>query len=146
MELGEKIKAYRREHNISQREFARRCNLSNGYISMLENGENPATGESISPTITILKSIAAAMCVSTTELLSECYTRRQTMEKNKHVSAFYISNENVNYVRIVAAGFGLSQSSLIDAIISSYRADHPKMYEKAMKRIQEVHEELEGMK
>lgn len=145
MELGEKIKAYRREHDISQREFARRCNLSNGYISMLESGNNPATGESISPTITILKSIAAAMCVSTQELLSECYTRRQSMA-NKHMTAIYISHDNAHYVRLVAHAIGMSNSAFIDGIISAYRAEHPETYEQAKARVMEIQNELEGGK
>ena len=144
MELGEKIKAYRREHNISQREFARRCNLSNGYISMLENGNNPATGESISPTITILKSIAAAMCVSTTELLSDTNTGRQAMEKQ--LTGVRLTPDNAIYLKLVSTGIGWSKSTLIDAIISTYRAEHPEMYERAMARMKEIQNELEGGK
>lgn len=71
MKLGEMIKAYRHEHKISQRQFALRCNVSNGYISMLENGKNPKTDEPIVPSITILKSIASAMSMSLNDLLTD---------------------------------------------------------------------------
>ena len=43
MTLGELIQEYRKEHGMSQRQFAIACQLSNGYISMLERGENPKT-------------------------------------------------------------------------------------------------------
>lgn len=36
MTLGEFIRKYRSEHDLSQRQFALKCGLSNGYISMLE--------------------------------------------------------------------------------------------------------------
>ena len=38
MKLGEFIKQYREEHGISQREFARRCGISNTAIQSIENG------------------------------------------------------------------------------------------------------------
>lgn len=43
MTLGEIIMKYRAEHNLSQRQFAAQCqNVTNGYISMVEQGRNPA--------------------------------------------------------------------------------------------------------
>ena len=36
MTLSELIVSYRNENNLSQRKFAELCDLSNGYISMLE--------------------------------------------------------------------------------------------------------------
>ena len=39
MTLGDLIKEYRTAHDVSQRQFAAMCGLSNGYISMLEKGE-----------------------------------------------------------------------------------------------------------
>ena len=43
MTIGKIIKNYREEKNMSQRQFARKCKLSNGYIAMLERGINPKT-------------------------------------------------------------------------------------------------------
>jgi len=43
MTLVEIIIKYRTEHNLSQRAFAERCGVSNGYISMLEMNRNPST-------------------------------------------------------------------------------------------------------
>ena len=36
MTLSDLVQEYRREHGLSQRQFASICGLSNGYISMLE--------------------------------------------------------------------------------------------------------------
>ena len=41
MTLGDIIKNYREQNNITIVEFAKACSLSKGYISMLENNINP---------------------------------------------------------------------------------------------------------
>lgn len=71
MKLSEKIKQYRKEKNLSQRQFAIKSELSNGYISMLEEGKNPKTNEPIIPTLATLKKIAGAMEISISELINE---------------------------------------------------------------------------
>lgn len=71
MTLGEFIKSYRSEHGLSQRQFASRCGLSNGHISMIERGENPATGEPIKPTLLALKKIATGMGITMMALFSQ---------------------------------------------------------------------------
>lgn len=64
MTLTELIIEYRQQHDLSQRQFAAQCNLSNGYISMLENGTNPNTGKPVIPSITALKKLAKGMNIS----------------------------------------------------------------------------------
>lgn len=61
MKLSVIISEYRRRYNLSQREFARRCDLSNSYISFLEKEYNPKTGKPITPTIEQYKKIANGM-------------------------------------------------------------------------------------
>jgi transcriptional regulator with XRE-family HTH domain len=61
MNLGEFVKQYREKNNLSQRKFALRCGLSNGYISMLEDGKNPSTGKPLVPKIENVMKIASAM-------------------------------------------------------------------------------------
>lgn len=69
MLVGELISLYRKEHGMSQRQFAKKCgDVSNGYISMLENNFNPATGKGIAPTFEKLKSIAKGMDMEVDEL------------------------------------------------------------------------------
>ena len=67
--IGEVIRRYREDHNLSQRQFALKCNISNGYISMLEKGINPKTNEPIMPSIAALKAISSAMNISLNDLL-----------------------------------------------------------------------------
>ena len=69
MTIGEVIKEYREKNDISQRQFAKMCGVSNGYISMVERAHHPRTGEPITPSISALKSIASAMHLTLNELL-----------------------------------------------------------------------------
>lgn len=69
MTLGEIIKEYRQNNKLSQRKFAKICKLSNGYISMLEDGRNPKTEEPIIPTLVTLKKLADAMNTSLDDLM-----------------------------------------------------------------------------
>lgn len=71
MTLGEMIQEYRREKDISQRQFAIACSLSNGYIAMLERGINPKTNQPIVPTIIALKKIATGMGMSLSDLITK---------------------------------------------------------------------------
>ena len=69
MTLVEIIIKYRRDHHLSQRAFAEKCGVSNGYISMLERGANPKTGEPIRPSLEQLRRIAHGMGMTLDELL-----------------------------------------------------------------------------
>ena len=64
MTLGDVIKSYRTNHSMSMDEFAKRCGLSKGYISMLEKNRNPKTGKPIIPSILTYQSVAKAMSTS----------------------------------------------------------------------------------
>ena len=83
MKLGELVKNYRAEKGISQRQFATLCKVSNGYISMLEEGTRPQSGAPVVPTITTLKKIAAAMGISLHELINMVDDMPVTLENNK---------------------------------------------------------------
>lgn len=70
MTLQEIIKDYRQKHGYSQRQLAIICDLSNGYISMLEKGINPNTKEPIVPTLTALSKLAKGMGMTLNDLLN----------------------------------------------------------------------------
>ena len=71
MLLGELISSYRKEHKLSQRDFAKKCGgLSNGYVSMLENNVNPKTNKGIAPSVDKLRCIANGMDISLNELFA----------------------------------------------------------------------------
>ena len=69
MKLSNLIIAYRKEHNLSQRQFAEKCGVTNGYISMIENDRNPSTEKPVIPSLDKLKAIANAMNISLNELI-----------------------------------------------------------------------------
>lgn len=70
MTLKELIIKYRHEHNLSQRRFAEKCSLSNGYISMVEKGINPNTRQPITPTLPVYKKLANGMNMTLNELFA----------------------------------------------------------------------------
>ena len=69
MKIGEYIRQYREENKLSQREFAKMCGLSNAYISMLEKGVNPSTGEPAVPSMKVYLQISQAMGISIQTLM-----------------------------------------------------------------------------
>lgn len=69
MLLRELIVQYRAANGLSQRAFAAKCNVTNGYISMLENGKNPTTGKPVVPSLTKLSNIAEGMGITLHQLL-----------------------------------------------------------------------------
>ena len=68
MKLSEIVRNYRADNDISQREFAKRCNLSNSYISFIENERNPKTGRPMVPNIEQYKKIADGMNITVQRL------------------------------------------------------------------------------
>ena len=71
MKLGDLIREYRDSHELSQRQFANACDLSNGYISILERGVNPNTGKPVAPTLPQLKKLADGMGITLSELFDK---------------------------------------------------------------------------
>ena len=68
MKLSNILIDYRNRMQISQREFARRCGLSNSYISFIENEFNPRTGKPIVPTLEQYQKLATCMGMSVHQL------------------------------------------------------------------------------
>lgn len=81
MTLKDYIKSYREAQSMSQRQFALKCGLSNGYISMLENGTNPKTKLPIVPTLPVLKKLADGMNISVDNLISSVDDMPVTLPK-----------------------------------------------------------------
>lgn len=70
MKLSEVLKTYRKENDLSQREFAKKCGLSNSLISILEMGKNPQTGKAIDPDMRTYRRIAEGMGITVDKLFS----------------------------------------------------------------------------
>ena len=71
MKLSEILKKYRTENKISQREFAKKCELSHSLISILEMGTNPQTGKPMEPDLRTYRRLAYGMGITEKELLNK---------------------------------------------------------------------------
>lgn len=69
MTLGNIVNQYRTDNHLSMEEFSKRCSLSKGYISMIENGINPRSSKPIAPTLPSIMKIATAMNMELDDLL-----------------------------------------------------------------------------
>ncbi len=61
MSLGDIIKEYRTEHNLSMDAFSEKSGISKAYISLLEKNKHPKTGKEIAPSIQCIKQAADGM-------------------------------------------------------------------------------------
>lgn len=71
MTLGDCIREYREEHDMSQRQFADKSGISNAYISMLEKNINPKTGEPPAASYDVYAKVAAMLRISVHELMEK---------------------------------------------------------------------------
>lgn len=70
MLLGEIVRQFRIEHEMSLGEFARMVGVSKTYISMLEKNFNTSTGKEIIPSATTVSNCAKAMGIPLDTLVS----------------------------------------------------------------------------
>lgn len=113
MHIGEYINNYLMEHQMSQRQFAKKCNFSNGYISMLINNENPKTGKPMVPSLTALLSISRAMCISLDDLIDAVDDMDVDISAVKKLPAAEKSNGRVNEFIDLFAKLTTEQQALI---------------------------------
>jgi len=92
MFLGEVIKKYREEHNLSLRAFASKCGLSYTYISMLERNVDYRTGKPIAPTLDSVKYISKAMDIPIDDLLKRL-DNEQEFKLNEDTSVHNLNNK-----------------------------------------------------
>lgn len=69
MRLGEIIREYRTQHDMSMGDFAKKSGISKPYVSMLEANKNSRDGKSIVPSITTLQKVSRAVNISLNDLL-----------------------------------------------------------------------------
>lgn len=70
MNLGEIIKKFRDDNELSMDKFAKMSGLSKAYISVLEKNKRPKTGKPVTPSIPVIKNVAEAMNMSFDELFN----------------------------------------------------------------------------
>ena len=103
MTLGEIIKNYRQQNNLSMQEFADKIGASKGYIHMIEHEINPSTGKPINPSVETLKALAWAMNMDIEDLI-KCLDGRQLIYTNEIACANQLSN-SVPLLGVVKAGY-----------------------------------------
>ena len=108
MTIGEIVKLYREEQGLSQRQFAERCgDITNGYISMLEQGKNPSTGKPIVPSIEKVASLARAMGLTLHQLVDMADDSPiSTGEKLRDLNKIRTSPERSPEWRVLSEGLG----------------------------------------
>lgn len=102
MTLKDFVINYRKEHNLSQRQFALQCGLSNGYISMIEREKNPKTGEKITPTLTALNKIATGMNMSLNDLFISVDDMEVNIEKPASNSEGELNDIDIEIISLLA--------------------------------------------
>lgn len=93
MTLGDIIKKYREDNNISMGEFANNCSLSKGYISMLENNINPRNQKPISPTLPSIAKVANGMKIDLDTLL-KMMDNEQTIDLTSDKPRLYCESQD----------------------------------------------------
>ena len=83
MYVGELIKEYRKNHNLSMQDFANISGISKAYIGVLEKIYNPKTKEPVAPTLEKMKAIASAMGMSLDEMLKALNTNQPVVVSSK---------------------------------------------------------------
>lgn len=71
MKIGEIIDNYLKENGMSQRQFAKNCGMSNGYISMLIKDKNSCTDKPMIPSLSALLAISKALGITLDQLLAK---------------------------------------------------------------------------
>lgn len=99
MFLGDLIKNYRTQNKLSQRDFAKLCNLSHTYIAALEKNIDSRTGKPIAPTLDTVKYVSKAMNMSVEDILHLLEDEQEFNLKNeapKYDDFRYASNNGIN--------------------------------------------------
>ena len=95
MLLGDIIKQYREEHQMSLQDFADLIGTSRSYIHMLEKNVNPSTNKPINPSIETLKSLANAMNMNLDLLLKQLNDEQNIyLDESEYKKQFSSNNSN----------------------------------------------------
>lgn len=132
MKLKDLLVQYRTTNKISQREFARRAELSNSLISIIEMGINPQTGKKMKPDPETYKKIASAMGISLHELFKQ-------LDEDEIINIKPIINElDSNNARKIF----VPDSQLFGKIIVRMSQLFPLDYEMVMEALERTEREM----
>ena len=132
MKLSVIVSEYRQRLQISQREFARRCGLSNSYISFIENEANPRTGRPMVPTLEQYQKIAAGMDMTVHQLFA---LLDEDAPVDLRPSAPVPSSDEPknDEIRILIPGISKQPPERVErakqAFLAMYKATFPELFE-----------------
>lgn len=131
MKLSELIINYRKRMQISQREFSRRCDLSNSYISFIENEKNPRTGKPMVPTLEQYKKIADCMGLTVQQLFEQLDEDAPVdLGPAAPVAPVIDQIPHTPEARILAKGIDKMPPAQREAIINMMKGLYPGLFEK----------------
>ena len=123
MKLSEIIIEYRTKHNLSQRDFAKKCELSNGYISMIEKEKNYDTNKKINVTLDSMQKLAKGMNISLDELLKKTDDMVVSLEHNQPISPLQLSAHEIQLIQSYRAR--PEMQSAVDKLLESPKEELP---------------------
>lgn len=131
MKLSTIISDYRKRLQISQREFARRCGLSNSYISFIENEMNPRTGRPMVPTLEQYRKLASGMDLTVHQLFS---LLDEDAPVDLHADPVSDSSvPNPDEIRLVIPGLSRLPRDKVErtknAFLAMFRATYPELFD-----------------
>lgn len=95
MTLGDKIKEYRTEHNISMDDFAKKSHISKAYVGVLESNRHPKTGLPVVPSLKTYKYAAEAMGIPFEDLLRQLEGNAQFPNDSEELEAYVSFRSNL---------------------------------------------------
>lgn len=99
MTLGDLIKKYRNENNLSMAEFASKSGLSKAYISLLEKNKNPKTGKEITPSIDVIKKVSDAIGMNFDEVFSSIDSTTKIIIPRKAIEVFVNDKAEKEFIK-----------------------------------------------
>lgn len=118
MTLGDIIKDYRTQHNLSMDAFSEKSKISKAYISLLEKNKHPKTGKTIAPSIQCIKQAANGMDMDFNMLFNmlDCDVSLSEMDN-------ITSNVEIGYkIKEARKQKNLTQKQLADLIGASHNS------------------------
>lgn len=128
--LGDIIKKYRDEKQISMDKFSELSGLSKGYISMLEKNKHPRTGDPIVPSLETYKAVSKAVNINIDTLIKLIDGDEELVINETFPDSFATPLEAMNFLlnQTAVMGFnGLDISKLSEEEQLNYANDMLEM-------------------
>lgn len=120
MNLGDIIKKYRTEHEISQDIFAERSGLSKAYVSILERNYNPKSKKAPIPSLETIKAVSFAIGADFNDVIALLDGNlKVSLEKEPAEEISELESELIKMFRLIPADSQPLVLSMIKAAIKN---------------------------